>query len=115
VAAHPLAPHWLQSEIDANELFAGLWSTNTSRLATGHLSVAGMSVEDIANQCGTPVYVVDEEHARAAARIVRKAFDAAMESVGTTAKVYYAGKSFLCTEVVRWVSEAGLNIDIASG
>jgi diaminopimelate decarboxylase len=74
-----------------------------------------MSVEEIANQCGTPVYVVDEEHARATVRNVRDAFDTAMEFVGTTAKVYYAGKAFLCTEVVRWVSEAGLNIDVASG
>jgi diaminopimelate decarboxylase len=115
VAAHPLAPHWLQSEIDANELFGGLWSTNTSRLASGQLSVAGMSVEVIANQFGTRVFVIDEEHVRATARNVREAFETAMESAGTTAKVYYAGKAFLCTEVVRWISEAGLNIDVASG
>lgn len=115
MAAHPLAPHWLKSEIDANELCAGIWSQNTSRVASGQLSVAGMSVEDIAKQFGTPVYVVDEVHARETARNVRKAFDNAMESVGTAAKVYYAGKAFLCTEVVRWISEAGLNIDVASG
>lgn len=115
MAAHPLAPHWLQSEIDANELCAGLWSQNTSRLASGQLSVAGISVDDIANQCGTPVFVVDEEHARETARNLREAFETAMESVGTTAQVYYAGKAFLCTEVVRWVTEAGLNIDVASG
>ena len=29
--------------------------------------------------------------------------------------VYYAGKSFLCTAVVRWVEEEGLRLDTASG
>jgi diaminopimelate decarboxylase len=46
---------------------------------------------------------------------VRQAFDTAFDSIGTTAKVYYAGKAFLCTEVVRWVTEAGLGVDVASG
>ena len=115
MAVHPLAPSWLQPGIDANELFPGLWSQNTSRLASGQLSVAGVNVGSISRQFGTPVYVVDEVHACNTARNVLTAFETAMESVGTTAKVYYAGKAFLCTEVVRWVSEAGLNIDVASG
>ncbi len=37
-----------------------------------------------------------------------------MAGIGTTAKVYYAGKAFLSTEVVRWVAEAGLGVDVAS-
>jgi diaminopimelate decarboxylase len=61
------------------------------------------------------VYVVDELHARKSAVRVRQAFDTAFDSIGTTAKVYYAGKAFLCTEVVRWVTEAGLGVDVASG
>ena len=31
------------------------------------------------------------------------------------ARVYYAGKAFLCTEVVRWVSEEGLAVDVCTG
>ena len=30
-------------------------------------------------------------------------------------KVYYAGKAFLSTEVARWMTDAGLNIDVCSG
>jgi diaminopimelate decarboxylase len=29
--------------------------------------------------------------------------------------VYYAGKSFLCSEIAHWVSEEGLNLDTCSG
>jgi diaminopimelate decarboxylase len=115
VAAHPLAPHWLQSEIDANNLCAGLWSKNTTRNSDGEIAIGGMSVKALAQDFGTPVFVVDELHARNTALRVRQAFDSAMGSIGTTAKVYYAGKAFLCTEVVRWVAEAGLGVDVASG
>jgi diaminopimelate decarboxylase len=29
--------------------------------------------------------------------------------------VYYAGKAFLCSTVVRWIAEEGLNLDVCSG
>ena len=114
MAAHPLAPHWLQSEFDANELCAGLWSESTTRNSDGEITLGGISVITVAHDFGTPVYVIDEIHARNTAVRVREAFDSAMDSIGTTAKVYYAGKAFLCTEVVRWVTEAGLGVDVAS-
>ena len=43
------------------------------------------------------------------------AFDAAAARAGTTASVYYAGKALLTTAVARWVTEAGLGIDVCSG
>ena len=115
MVANPLAPHWLDASVDDNALISGIWSTYTSRNASGELEVAGVPVSSLAAQFGTPVFVVDEKHARNRAEQVRSAFDAALGAAGTTAKVYYAGKAFLCTEVVRWVSEAGLNGDVASG
>ncbi|MFM9878049.1 MAG: diaminopimelate decarboxylase, partial [Rhodoglobus sp.] len=57
----------------------------------------------------------DEADARGRARGIRESFDREFARVGGSAKVYYAGKAFLCTEVARWVTEAGLNIDVASG
>ena len=30
-------------------------------------------------------------------------------------QVYYAGKSFLCTAVARWVAEEGLGVDVCTG
>jgi diaminopimelate decarboxylase len=101
--------------VDDNALISGIWSSNTLRNPSGELEVAGISVSTLAAEFGTPVFVVDEDHARNRAEAVRTAFEEAMSSVGAKAKVYYAGKAFLCTEVVRWVSEAGLNVDVASG
>jgi diaminopimelate decarboxylase len=46
---------------------------------------------------------------------VRDALQREFSRVGTEATIYYAGKAFLCVEVARWMTEEGLNIDVASG
>jgi diaminopimelate decarboxylase len=115
VVANPLAPDWLDASVDANALWPGLWSTGTVRDASGEIEIAGVSATALVAEFGTPVYVIDEEHARARAVEVREAFERELARVGGQASVYYAGKAFLCTEVARWVTEAGLNIDVASG
>jgi diaminopimelate decarboxylase len=115
VASHPLAPSWLRPPDDANALADAVWSANVSRAVTGELTVAGVSAPEIAAQFGTPVYVVDEADARDRAAGILAAFQREFTAVGSSATVYYAGKAFLCTEVARWVTEAGLNIDVCSG
>jgi len=115
LAPNPLAPEWLDAAVDANALWPGLWSENTVRSPEGEIVVAGLSASQLVEQFGTPLYVVDENHARNRAVEVREAFDRELARVGGRASVYYAGKAFLCTEVVRWVTEAGLNVDVASG
>lgn len=115
MASHPLAPSWLRVPDDANDLIPGVWSANVSRSATGEITVAGVSASALAAQFGTPVYVVDEADARTRATGVLAAFQREFAAVGSSATVYYAGKAFLCTEVARWVTEAGLNIDVCSG
>ncbi|OJX65676.1 MAG: diaminopimelate decarboxylase [Micrococcales bacterium 73-13] len=112
--ASPLAPAWLRVPEDPNALAAGVWSRNAVRAASGELELAGVPASALAAEFGTPLYVVDEADVRARAAETRAAFDAAMRGIGTTARVYYAGKAFLCTEVVRWIAEAGLGIDVAS-
>lgn len=77
--------------------------------------VAGLSAPELAARFGTPVYVVDEADARGRAADTLAAFQREFAAVGSSATVYYAGKAFLCTEVARWVAEAGLNIDVCSG
>ncbi|BDZ51054.1 diaminopimelate decarboxylase [Frondihabitans sucicola] len=62
-----------------------------------------------------PLYVVDESDFRARAASAKQAFDTETARVGTSAKVYYAGKAFLSGAVVRWVTEAGLNVDVCTG
>ncbi|MET4640072.1 diaminopimelate decarboxylase [Mycetocola sp. 2940] len=115
MASHPLAPSWLRAPDDANALAEGVWPANASRASTGELTVAGVSAPDIAARFGTPVYVVDEADARDRAAHVLAAFSREFAAVGSSAIVYYAGKAFLCTEVARWVTDAGLNIDVCSG
>ncbi len=113
--SNPLAPSWLVTPDDANALPATVWSQNALRSAAGELTIAGVAASALVEQFGTPVYVVDEADVRVRARGIRAAFDRECARVGTTAKVYYAGKAFLSTEVARWVSAEGLNIDVCSG
>lgn len=112
---NPLAPSWLLAPEDANALPPAVWSMNAARNADGELEVAGVTVSQLVREFGTPVYVVDEADAKARARGIREAFDREFARVGSSAKVYYAGKAFLSTEVARWVTGEGLNIDVASG
>jgi len=92
-----------------------VWSQNAARTAEGELEIAGVTASALVAEFGTPVYVVDEADVRARARGIRESFDREFARVGSSAKIYYAGKAFLSTEVARWVTEAGLNIDTASG
>jgi diaminopimelate decarboxylase len=101
------APGWLRTPTDVNALLPRLWSEGVGKNEHGVLTVAGLSVTEIADQVGTPVYVVDERDLRARARGFAEAFDGW--------DVYYAAKSFLCTAVARWVAEEGLGIDVCTG
>ncbi|MFB9835004.1 diaminopimelate decarboxylase [Actinoallomurus acaciae] len=71
----------------------------------GH-SVGGVSLTEIAERFGTPVYVLDEEHVRHRCREYRKAL--------RPHRVAYAGKAFLCRAMARWVDEEGLWLDVCS-
>jgi diaminopimelate decarboxylase len=113
--SNPLAPSWLVPPRDANALDASVWSQNSVRAASGVLQIAGASAVEIAERFGTPVFVVDEADVRARARAAHESFSREFARVGSSAKVYYAGKAFLSTEIARWVTEAGLNIDVCSG
>jgi len=114
MSANPLAPAWLRVPADANALTPGIWSRHASRNADGVLEIAGVGADELAERYGTPLYVVDEFDVRARAREIAAAFGAAFARVGTSVKVYYAGKAFLCTELARWIDDAGLGVDVAS-
>ncbi|WP_205683957.1 diaminopimelate decarboxylase [Cryobacterium aureum] len=114
-SSNPLAPDWLRVPADANALAPGLWPTSTVRTSTGELQLGGVSATALAAEFGTPLYVIDETDARSRAAELLAVFQAEFARIGTSAKVYYAGKAFLSTEVVRWMIAAGLNIDVCSG
>ena len=48
------APGWLSVPSDVNTLLQTLWSTGVRKDETGVLTVAGLSVVEIADQVGTP-------------------------------------------------------------
>jgi len=113
--ANPLAPHWLSVPEDLNELDPKVWPTNLHRNEAGEVELAGVGVDELANNFGTPLFVIDEADFKSRAALVRDALQDAAKSIGTEAKVYYASKVFLCTEVASWIDELGLNIDVSSG
>lgn len=115
MTANPLAPGWLVHPDDANALAPTVWPRNAVRDAAGGIRLAGATATALVAEFGTPLYVVDEADARDRASELKVAFDEAFGAIGSSVKVYYAGKAFLSTEIARWVTSAGLNIDVCSG
>lgn len=111
----PLVPAWLTVPDDANALAAAVWPASAARDDDGQLLIAGVGAAALRARFGTPLYVLDEDSVRRRAREVREAFAAAAARHGVQARVYYAGKAFLSTEIVRWVTEEGLAVDVATG
>jgi len=71
----------------------------------GELQIGGLSVDELAAEYGTPLFIYDEEHLRSRCREALAAL-----GEGTA----YASKAFLCTAMARLVNEEGLHIDVAS-
>jgi len=113
--AEKLIPDWLQPPSDLNAIAPNLWPAHFERDSAGEVAIAGVPVDALATEFGTPLFVIDEADFRSRATFVRKAFEAAAAEIGTEAKVYYASKVFLNTEIASWVNELGLNIDVATG
>ena len=100
-------PPWLRAPQDPNELVRPLWSSTATKNTDGALEVGGVDVRDLVAEYGSPAYVLDEQDFRSRARAFREGFE--------DFDVYYAGKAFMCSTVVRWVMEEGLNLDVCSG
>ncbi len=113
--ASPLAPGWLSVPAEQARLDTKLWAEDVDRGADGVLRIDGVSVTDLAEQYGTPLFVMSERDFRTRAATFRDAFDEAFADLCGGVDVFYAGKSFLCTEVAHWVREEGLGLDTCSG
>ena len=100
------APAWLRPPRDVNSIDPLLWS-GTAVKTDGVLTVGGVDLRELAAEHGTPAYVLDVADLRARARAFREAF--------ADYDVFYAGKAFLCTAVVRWVADEGLHLDVCTG
>ena len=75
----------------------------------GKMIFAGMNVEDIAKEFGTPCYVVDEQRVRENYRNVYNAFSRYMET-----EVHYACKANTNLAVLRILQQEGAGIDAVS-
>ena len=115
IAGSPLAPGWLSVPADLNALEPKMWAQDAARNESGELTIDGIPVSGLQRQYGTPLFVMSETDFRARARAFSDAFNNAFADICGGVDVYYAGKSFLCTAVVRWVEEEGLRLDTASG
>jgi diaminopimelate decarboxylase len=111
----PLAPEWLDLPEDCNALDPRMWAAGVDRNDDGELAIDGIPVRELKERFGTPLFVMSENDFRARARSFSDAFNDAFADICGGVDVYYAGKSFLCTSVVRWVEEEGLRLDTASG
>ncbi|GAA0720764.1 diaminopimelate decarboxylase [Dactylosporangium roseum] len=101
-------PSWLRTPGDVNALVPILWPKTVKRDdLTGAITVAGVDVNKIAEQHGTPAYIFDEADFRERCRRFKEAFGGA--------DVYYAGKAFIATAIVRILVEEGLFLDVCTG
>lgn len=79
-------------EVNNNELFIG-----------------GISARDLANQYGTPLYVMDESQIRDNCRRYLNSMR------GNGNRVVYAGKAFLTKAIVQVMKDEGMCLDVVSG
>jgi diaminopimelate decarboxylase len=120
VNAHPAGPKhadvatkesWTERPASASEMTtlpAHVFPRNASRGDDGVVRLAGVSVTELAEEYGTPLFVIDEDDFRSRAREMASAF-------GDPARVHYASKAFLCGEIARWIADEGLSLDVCSG
>ena len=75
------------------------------------LNIAGVSAQDLVNEYGTPLYVMDEKLIRDNCRRFREAFNGSENRN----KVAYAGKAFLTIAMCEIIKSEGLYLDVVSG
>lgn len=105
---HADSPPRPQSPEELLLLAPNVWPLNMVRDDAGVAVIAGIPVTDLAHECGTPLFVIDEDDFRSRCREIAAAF-------GGGANVHYAAKAFLCTEIARWIDEEGLCLDVCTG
>lgn len=105
---HPDSPPRPQSADELLRLAPNVWPLNIVRDETGVVSLAGIPLTGLAQEYGTPLFVIDEDDFRHRCRELATAF-------GGGHNVCYAAKAFLCSEIARWVNEEGLSLDVSTG
>lgn len=86
-------------------------SDNIQRDAQGILHFAGHSVPELAEQYGTPLYLMDEQRIRQNCRLYTETFHSCF---GDRALPLYAGKAAAFRQMYRIAAEEGMGIDAVS-
>lgn len=83
-----------------------LWPISTRHDQGGRVCVGDVSLTEIADQFGTPAYVIDEADVRHRCRTYRELFP--------DAEIVYAGKALMIRAMATWVADEGLGVDVCS-
>ena len=105
---HTEGPPRPQSPEELLRLAPNVWPRNIARDEAGVAGIAGVPLTDLAQEYGTPLFVIDEDDFRSRCREVASAF-------GGGKNVHYAAKAFLCSEIARWIDEESLSLDVCTG
>ncbi|WP_096289575.1 diaminopimelate decarboxylase [Mycobacterium ahvazicum] len=105
---HADSPPRPQSPEELLALAPNVWPRNMVRNDAGVAVIAGVPVTELAQEYGTPLFVIDEDDFRSRCAEIASAF-------GGGANVHYAAKAFLCSEIARWIDEEGLCLDVCTG
>ena len=82
-------------------------------MVDGELVIGGCKASSLANEFGTPLFVIDENDFKSRINGWKNALNSNFgDSAG---EVYYASKSFVSVEVAKWIAEAGIGIDVCTG
>lgn len=86
-------------------------SENLSVNEKGNLAIAGVDTVELAEQYGTPLYVMDEEMIRSN---LRRFHESMQKCYGGRGLVCYASKAMSCMEMCRIVASEGDGLDAVS-
>ncbi|MFK3984731.1 diaminopimelate decarboxylase [Micromonospora sp. NPDC050397] len=88
------------------QLRGAVWPSTAHRDDHGEISVGEVHLGELAEQFGTPAYVLDEADVRHRCREYATAFG--------PGNVVYAAKALTCRGVLRWIAEEGLSLGVHS-
>ncbi|WP_254873011.1 diaminopimelate decarboxylase [Schaalia sp. Marseille-Q2122] len=93
-----------------------LWPWTATRDEDGALELGGCALPELADTYGTPLFVMDRADLRGRANVWATAMaEEFWDGYGMAGgDAFYAGKAFLCADVVRTVTECGMGVDTAS-
>lgn len=89
-----------------------LWPITAELQPNGHLAIGGCDLPALAQEFGTPLYMLDEATFRAQCRAYR---DTLARHYPGEHQVHYAGKALLNTSVAQLAHSEGLGLDVVSG